>query len=160
MGRLNATLDAHGFDEFVEAQCTSFYATKGRPSLTPGPPEHSTISRRRRLIDVETHRAVFSWILQVLATADLVKTVTTAAEELDAVGTVTDDHTARDAVYANRRPIRGRRGRARHRVLRSRPASDRARGLRALRQHVTGSSSSVCIIPEPSMRTGADARDR
>ena len=32
-------------------------------------PEHSTISRTRRLIDVETHRAVFTWILQVLATA-------------------------------------------------------------------------------------------
>lgn len=37
------------------------------------PPEHSTISRTRRLIDLETHRAVFTWILQVLASADLVK---------------------------------------------------------------------------------------
>jgi hypothetical protein len=36
-------------------------------------PEHSTISRTRRSIDLETHRAVFTWILQVLATADLVK---------------------------------------------------------------------------------------
>ena len=36
-------------------------------------PEHSTISRTRRLIDVETHRAVLTWILQVLATADLIK---------------------------------------------------------------------------------------
>ena len=36
-------------------------------------PEHSTISRTRRLIDVKTHRAVFTWILQVLATADLIK---------------------------------------------------------------------------------------
>jgi transposase len=36
-------------------------------------PEHSTISRTRRLIDVETHRSVFTWILQVLATADLIK---------------------------------------------------------------------------------------
>jgi transposase len=113
--RLNRVLDAHAFDEFVEAQCAPFYATTlGRPSLTPGtyfrllligyfegidsergiawrtadslalrgflglgldeiPPEHSTISRTRRLIDLETHRAVFTWILQVLATADLVK---------------------------------------------------------------------------------------
>jgi transposase len=113
--RLNHVLDAHAFDEFVEAQCAPFYAeTVGRPSLTPGtyfrllligyfegidsergiawrtadslalrgflglgldevPPEHSTISRTRRLIDVETHRAVFTWILQVLATADLIK---------------------------------------------------------------------------------------
>ena len=41
--------------------------------LNEAPPEHSTISRTRRLIDLETHRAVFTWILQVLATADLVK---------------------------------------------------------------------------------------
>jgi transposase len=113
--RLNQVLDAHAFDEFVEAQCAPFYAASvGRPSLTPGtyfrllligyfegidsergiawrtadslalrgflglgldetPPEHSTISRTRRLIDLETHRAIFTWILQVLATVDLVK---------------------------------------------------------------------------------------
>lgn len=113
--RLNHVLEAHAFDDFVEAQCAPFYATTvGRPSLTPGtyfrllligyfegidsergiawrtadslalrgflglgleemPPEHSTISRTRRLIDLETHRSVFTWILQVLATADLIK---------------------------------------------------------------------------------------
>jgi transposase len=43
------------------------------PGLDEIPPEHSTISRTRRLIDLETHRAVFTWILQVLATADLIK---------------------------------------------------------------------------------------
>ena len=42
-------------------------------TLHEAPPEHSTISRTRRLIDLETHRAVFTWILQVLAIADLVK---------------------------------------------------------------------------------------
>ena len=41
--------------------------------LDEAPPEHSTISRTRRLIDLETHRAVLTWILQVLATTDLVK---------------------------------------------------------------------------------------
>ena len=41
--------------------------------LDETPPEHSTISRTRRLIVLETHRAVFTWILQVLATADLIK---------------------------------------------------------------------------------------
>jgi transposase len=41
--------------------------------LEETPPEHSTISRTRRLIDLEAHRAVFTWILQVLATADLIK---------------------------------------------------------------------------------------
>ena len=44
--------------------------------LEETPPEHSTISRTRRLIDLETHRAVFTWILQVLATAELVKDTT------------------------------------------------------------------------------------
>ena len=126
--RLNQVLDAHAFDEFVEAQCTRFYAaTRGRPSLLPGtyfrllligyfegidsergiawrtadslalrgflglgldelPPEHSTISRTRRLIDVETHRAVFTWILQVLAQEDLVngKTIGIDATTLEA----------------------------------------------------------------------------
>jgi len=35
--RLNQLLREHGFDDFVEAQCASFYAeTMGRPSLPPG----------------------------------------------------------------------------------------------------------------------------
>ena len=41
--------------------------------LPDAPPDHSTISRTRRLIDLETHQAVFTWILQRLADADLVK---------------------------------------------------------------------------------------
>src|SRR4030095_2597304 len=36
-------------------------------------PDHSTISRTRRLIDLETHEAVFTWVLQRLADVDLVK---------------------------------------------------------------------------------------
>jgi transposase len=113
--RLNQLLHEHGFDDFAETQCATFYAdTMGRPSLPPGiyfrllligcfegidsergiawraadsfalrdflgvgledaPPDHSTISRTRRLIDLETHRAVFTWVLQCLSTAGLVK---------------------------------------------------------------------------------------
>jgi transposase len=41
--------------------------------MNEAPPDHSTISRTRRLIDVETHRAVFAWILERLAEAGLVK---------------------------------------------------------------------------------------
>jgi transposase len=41
--------------------------------LSQTPPDHSTISRTRRLIDVETHRSIFTWVLQVLATVNLVK---------------------------------------------------------------------------------------
>ncbi len=35
--------------------------------------DHSTVSRMRRLIDVETHQAIFTWVLQRLADAKLVK---------------------------------------------------------------------------------------
>jgi transposase len=41
--------------------------------LPEAPPDHSTISRTRRLIDLETHEAVFTWILQRLADAGLMK---------------------------------------------------------------------------------------
>ena len=103
--RLNQLLREHGFDDFVEGQCASFYAeTMGRPGMPPGiyfrllligyfegigsergiawraadslalrdflgvglgddPPDDSTISRTRRLIALETHRAVFTWVL-------------------------------------------------------------------------------------------------
>ena len=36
-------------------------------------PDHSTISRTRRLIDVETHRRVFFWVLGLLADRGLLK---------------------------------------------------------------------------------------
>lgn len=36
-------------------------------------PDHSTISRTRRLIDLETHQAVFTWVLSVLDVAGLIK---------------------------------------------------------------------------------------
>src|ERR1039457_6035494 len=113
--RLNALLEAEGFDEFVETRCAKFYAEKnGRPSLTPGiyfralligyfegigaergiawrladslelrrfvgialdeyTPDHSTISRTRRLIDLDTHREVFTWVLGVLADRGLLQ---------------------------------------------------------------------------------------
>jgi transposase len=120
--KLNRLLAEHGFDEFVEAQCQSFYAEKmGRPSLAPGQyfrllllgyfegldseraiawraadslavreflglgltegaPDHSTISRTRRLIDLDTHRAVFTWVLQCLGMAGLIKGKTLAID--------------------------------------------------------------------------------
>jgi transposase len=113
--RLNALLDTHGFDRFVEQLCRRFYASvMGRPSLAPGryfrllllgyfegidsergiawramdslavrsflgltvhdaPPDHSTISRTRRLIDLETHRTVFTWVQERLVEAQLLK---------------------------------------------------------------------------------------
>jgi transposase len=126
--RLNALLDAHDFDRFVEGLCRGFYAkVMGRPSLQPGryfrllllgyfegidsergiawratdslgvrrflrlalddpPPDHSTISRTRRVIDVETHRAVFTWVQERLVEAGLLtgKTIGIDATTLEA----------------------------------------------------------------------------
>src|SRR5918996_1256022 len=44
-----------------------------RIGLDEDTPDHSTISRTRRLIDVETHRKVFLWVLGVLADRGLLK---------------------------------------------------------------------------------------
>ncbi len=54
--------------------------------LDEGAPDHSTISRNRRLIDVETHREVFTWIQERLAEAGLLsgKTVSIDATTLEA----------------------------------------------------------------------------
>ena len=146
--RLNALLDAHDFDRFVEQQCRRFYASvMGRPSLTPGryfrllllgyfegidsergiawratdslavrsflrlwpshdaPPDHSTISRTRRLIDLETHRAVFTWVQQRLVEAR-------AAQGQD-------DRDRRDHARGQRRDAEHRAARHRRRAIRS-----------------------------------------
>ena len=47
-----------------------------RVGLDEMPPDHSTISRTRRLIAVETNEAVFGWVLRQLAEAGLLKGTT------------------------------------------------------------------------------------
>ena len=68
--------------------------------LPDAPPDHSTISRTRRLIDLETHEAVFTWMLQQLADAGLVKGKTVGI-----------DATTLEANAALRTPAGGGRGR-------------------------------------------------
>ena len=55
-------------------------------SLPASPPDHSTISRTRRLFSVEAHQAVFRWVLQQLAESSLVtgKTLGIDATTLEA----------------------------------------------------------------------------
>src|SRR6266446_5391271 len=43
-----------------------------RIGLDEQTPDHSTISRTRRRIDVETHKKVFSWVLEVLRARGLI----------------------------------------------------------------------------------------
>ena len=54
--------------------------------LDAAAPDHSTISRTRRLIDVDTHRAVFTWVQEQLVDAKLLrgKTVAIDATTLEA----------------------------------------------------------------------------
>jgi transposase len=54
--------------------------------LEAAAPDHSTISRTRRLIDVETHRAVFTWVQARLVAAELLtgRTVAIDATTLEA----------------------------------------------------------------------------
>jgi transposase len=51
-----------------------------RLALDEEPPDHSTISRTRRLIDLDTHRAVFTWVQQRLVEAGLLKGKTVAID--------------------------------------------------------------------------------
>ena len=44
-----------------------------RIGLNERTPDHSTISRTRRLIDIDTHREVFAWVLGLLAERGLLK---------------------------------------------------------------------------------------
>jgi len=54
--------------------------------LMEATPDHSTVSRTRRLIDIETHGRIFAWMLQVLANHGLVdgKTIGVDATTLEA----------------------------------------------------------------------------
>jgi hypothetical protein len=68
-----------GYFEGLDAECAiawraadSFALREFLGLVLPdAPPDHSTISRTRRLIDLETHEAVFTWMLQRLAEAGL-----------------------------------------------------------------------------------------
>jgi len=51
-----------------------------RLAVDEAAPDHSTISRTRRLIDLETHREVFTWVQQRLVDAGLLKGKTIAID--------------------------------------------------------------------------------
>jgi transposase len=51
-----------------------------RLPLDEAPPDHSTISRTRRAIDLETHRAVFTWVQERLVEGGLLKGRTVAID--------------------------------------------------------------------------------
>ena len=57
-----------------------------RLAVDEAPPDHSTIARTRRLIDLETHRTVFTWVQQRLVEAGRLTGKTIAIDAHDARG--------------------------------------------------------------------------
>ena len=57
-----------------------------RLALPASPPDHSTISRTRRLFSVEAHQAVFGWVLERLAESGLVSGKTLGIDATTAGG--------------------------------------------------------------------------
>ena len=51
-----------------------------RLAVDEAPPDHSTMARTRRLIDLETHRTVFTWVQQRLVEAGRLKGKTIAID--------------------------------------------------------------------------------
>jgi transposase len=51
-----------------------------RLALNEAPPDHSTMSRTRHLIDLDTHRAIFTWVQERLVEAGLLKGKTVAID--------------------------------------------------------------------------------
>src|SRR5215470_11082502 len=80
--RLNRILDEHKFDTKVERLLRKFLGY----ALDEATPDHSTISRTRRLYWLETHTAIFRWVLKVLDEEGLVsgRTVSIDATTLEA----------------------------------------------------------------------------
>lgn len=77
-----------GSERGIDWRCSdslSLHEFLGIP-LGESTPDHSTISRTRRLIDVETHEAVFAWVLKLAAEHGLVsgKTLGIDATTLEA----------------------------------------------------------------------------
>jgi transposase len=65
--------------------------------MPEAPPDHSTISRTRRLIAVETHEAGFTWMLQRLADAGLVKGKTIGIDAMTLANAALGSIVRRDA---------------------------------------------------------------
>jgi transposase len=77
------------------------------------PPDHTTISRTRRIIDLESHRAVFTWVQQrlaawhpIMAAARPVTSPTTTTGNFSAVTTYTTGCKVPSAVSKLNSPVR------------------------------------------------------
>lgn len=59
----------------IDWRCADSFSLKQFLGYLPteSTPDHSTISRTRRLIDLETHREIFDWVLKVVAEHGLLK---------------------------------------------------------------------------------------
>ena len=130
--------------------------------LSESPPDHSTLSRTRRLIDVETHGAVFGWVLARVGEAELLKGKTLGI-----------DATTLEANAALRSIVRRDSGEGYEEFLKGlaqasgetfcpslphrRNATDR--GQRALERHQTTADSGRCIQSGDGSAEASRCRD-
>jgi transposase len=70
-----------------------------RMGLDDETPNHSTVSRTRRLIDVETHRKVFLWVPGVLTDRGLLKGKTVGVDATTLEANAAIDCSARQRRY-------------------------------------------------------------
>src|SRR5712672_2807691 len=72
---LRGYFEGIGSERGIAWRAMDSLAVRGFLGLTvhDAPPDHSTISRTRRLIDLETHRVVFTWVQERLVEAQLLK---------------------------------------------------------------------------------------
>ncbi len=75
-------------------------------SVIESTPDHSTMSRTRRLMPVETHKAVFRWFVKVLGEEGLMELTAALTDPRAWDGKEKEQK----QVYGNRRRMRGRRG--------------------------------------------------
>ena len=106
-----------------------------RLAVDEAPPDHSTIARTRRLIDLETHRTVFTWVQQRLVEAGRLtgKTIAIDATTLEANAAMpassagTPARATKRFWRVSRRPRGSRRPRARVARDRKRPRTQTGR---------------------------------
>ena len=122
-----------------------------RLAVDEAPPDHSTIARTRRLIDLETHRTVFTWVQQRLVEAGRLtgKTIAIDATTLEANAAMRSIVRRDTQQHHDSIPCRAHQG-AGHERLGDRPRSLRGGVCTRVRGHGA---------PCPS-RTGGDVIGR
>ena len=129
--RVNPLLDAHDFDDFVEAQCQPFYAeTMGRPSLPPGDLFPAAVGRLLRRAGLGTRHRVAGRRFAGLARFSRASLCGRAAGPLDDFAHAAPDRSGDASGGVHLGAATARRGRAAQRQDGRRSTRRRSRPMR------------------------------